>query len=304
MSDTGGGGSSIPAAGTLAVTEASLPLPAGASTEATLVAQSAKLPATLGQKAMAASMAVAIASDQSALTISGSVTTSGTVTADTELNAAAALADAASATVSTATVGAVPLLMNATTLDRARAVINTLDSVGTGIAAAGIVGQLDDVSTTAVTENQFAPVRISTRRALLVEGVASGTAVPVSGAVTANAGTGTLAVSAASLPLPSGAATAANQVIPVTATTATLTNTASSATNVTVQASNASRKGLILYNDSTQVAYVKFGATASSTSFTVYLLPNASYEMGPTVYSGIVDAIWVAANGSMRATEW
>lgn len=37
------------------------------------------------------------------------------------------------------------------------------------------------------------------------------TALPVSGTVTANAGTGTLAVSAASLPLPSGAATAAKQ---------------------------------------------------------------------------------------------
>src|SRR5262245_16653961 len=36
-------------------------------------------------------------------------------------------------------------------------------------------------------------------------------AIPVSGTVTANAGSGTLAVSAASLPLPSGAATGAKQ---------------------------------------------------------------------------------------------
>ena len=40
---------------------------------------------------------------------------------------------------------------------------------------------------------------------------------PVSGTVTANAGTGTMAVSAASLPLPTGAATSANQVAPVSA---------------------------------------------------------------------------------------
>jgi len=104
------------------------------------------------------------------------------VTVDSELMAAAALADAASATPTTPSVGAVPLLMNATTVDRQRAVIAALDSVGTGIAAAGIVGQFDDTSTAAVTENQFAPVRISTRRALLVEGVASGTAVPISAA--------------------------------------------------------------------------------------------------------------------------
>jgi len=94
------------------------------------------------------------------------VPVSGTVTADTELNAAAALADAASATVSTATVGAVPLLMNATTLDRARAVINTLNSTGTGIQASGMVAQFDDVSPTAITENLFGPLRISANRNL------------------------------------------------------------------------------------------------------------------------------------------
>lgn len=56
-------------------------LPTGAATETTLAAASAKLPATLGQKAMAASMAVVVASDQSAIPVSGSVTVSGTVAA-------------------------------------------------------------------------------------------------------------------------------------------------------------------------------------------------------------------------------
>lgn len=46
------------------VSAASLPLPSGASTEATLSAASAKLPATLGQKTAAASMAVVLASDK------------------------------------------------------------------------------------------------------------------------------------------------------------------------------------------------------------------------------------------------
>ena len=74
-------------------------------------------------------------------------------------------------------------------------VVDGLDSTATGIQAVGIVGQFDDVTTGAVTENQFAPVRISTRRALLVEGVASGTAQPIS---------------AASLPLPTSASTEAS----------------------------------------------------------------------------------------------
>ena len=50
------------------------------STETTLAAQSAKLPATLGQKAMAASMAVTIASDQSSLNVNN---ISGTVSLPT-----------------------------------------------------------------------------------------------------------------------------------------------------------------------------------------------------------------------------
>jgi hypothetical protein len=54
------------------------------------------------------------------------------------------------------------------------------DSTGAGVAAVGPLMQFDDASTAAVTENQFAPPRISSRRAQLVEGVASGTAVKVS----------------------------------------------------------------------------------------------------------------------------
>jgi hypothetical protein len=113
----------------------------------------------------------------------------GTVTVDSELNAAAALADGASATVSTATVGSVGLVMNATTLDRQRAVVAALDSTGTGIATAGIVGQFDDTSTAAVTENQFAPARISSARALIVDprgsaSIASGQVTPTASAAT------------------------------------------------------------------------------------------------------------------------
>lgn len=49
------------------ISAAALPLPADAATETTLSAASAKLPATLGQKAMAASMAVVVASDQTSI---------------------------------------------------------------------------------------------------------------------------------------------------------------------------------------------------------------------------------------------
>lgn len=70
---------SVPVTGTFwqstqPVSVASLPLPSGAATDATLAAASAKLPATLGQKVMATSMAVTIASDQTAIPITGSIT--------------------------------------------------------------------------------------------------------------------------------------------------------------------------------------------------------------------------------------
>lgn len=68
-----------------------------------------------------------------------------------------------------------------------------LDSTGAGVQAVGILAQFDDASTAAVTENQFAAPRISTRRALLVEGVSSGTAVAVSGTVTASGAAGDVA---------------------------------------------------------------------------------------------------------------
>lgn len=84
--------------------------------------------------------------------------------------------------------------------------------------------------------------------------------------------------------------------------TATLTNVASSATSVTLLASNTARIGAQIYNDSTQICFVKFGTTASSTSFTVALASAVYYEV-PAGYTGRIDGIWVSANGNARVTE-
>lgn len=102
----------------------------------------------------------------------------GLTTRQVGIAAAAALADATAnpTTVATAVFNEV---FGGTTWDRARSITAGADTTGTGIAAAGLMAQLDDTATTAVTENQFAPIRLSTRRALLVEGVASGTAITV-----------------------------------------------------------------------------------------------------------------------------
>jgi hypothetical protein len=102
---------------------------------------------------------------------------------DTELPAAAALGDGAAANPTAPTVGNIHLLMNATTMDRQRAILNAMDSNGIGIAAAGLMAQLDDTAPSSVTENQFGPLRMSSRRVLMVEGVPSGVSQQVEGGV-------------------------------------------------------------------------------------------------------------------------
>ena len=85
--------------------------------------------------------------------------------------------------------------------------------------------------------------------------------------------------------------------------TATLSNVAASATNVTILASNANRQGAFVYNDSTAVLYLKFGAIASTTSHTVQLAAGQLYEIPVPVYTGIIDGLWASATGTARVTE-
>lgn len=84
--------------------------------------------------------------------------------------------------------------------------------------------------------------------------------------------------------------------------TGTHANVASSASNVTLLASNASRLGATIYNDSTAILYVKLGATASTTSYAAQMATLSYYEV-PFGYTGIIDGIWASANGNARVTE-
>jgi hypothetical protein len=88
------------------------------------------------------------------------------------------------------------------------------------------------------------------------------------------------------------------------AATATLTNVAASASSTTLLASNANRLGAVIVNDSTSVLYVKYGATASSTSYTYRLGINATLTLdGALLYTGLISGIWVSATGAARITE-
>lgn len=109
-----------------------------------------------------------------------------------------------------------------------------------------------------------------------------------------------------------------SQYFPVNSTTGVLkvqeirpatpaqSSVANSASSVSLLASNANRLGATIFNDDTAntgaTLKVKLGATASATSFTVALAPQAYYEV-PFGYTGAIDGIASAATGNARITE-
>lgn len=148
-------------------------------------------------------------------------------------------------------------------------------------------------------------------------------------------------ISAVSLPLPTGAATATNQTnglqktkvvgdsgLPVTSTTvgpkealdvnvtntgivpvsaSSLTSVVGSLSNVTLLAANANRKMAMVTNESNNNAanlYLKFGATASTTSYTILVPPGGYFEFPVPIWPGRVDGIWSTnSNATARMTE-
>ena len=84
------------------------------------------------------------------------------------------------------------------------------------------------------------------------------------------------------------------------AITTTSTNVASSATSVSLLASNVNRKFASFRNDSTAIAYIELGTTATTSS--VYRLEPQGF-MSLDNYTGVVSCIWASANGFMRVSE-
>lgn len=82
------------------------------------------------------------------------------------------------------------------------------------------------------------------------------------------------------------------------------TSVSDSATNVILLGANSTRVGASFFNDSTEIAYLKEGITASTTDFTVKMQPGAFYELAQPCWLGQIDCIWANnASGAMRITE-
>ena len=87
------------------------------------------------------------------------------------------------------------------------------------------------------------------------------------------------------------------------ASSAVVTSVTSSATNSTLLAANSNRKGVLLYNNSTSILYIKYGAVSSLSDHSLAIGPGGYFEFPPPIYIGIVDCIWSVANGSAKITE-
>lgn len=86
--------------------------------------------------------------------------------------------------------------------------------------------------------------------------------------------------------------------------TAAKANVSASASSVTLFAANANARGRKIWNDSTAIMYLdESGGTASATSCTQKIPPDATYEdfVG---CQNLWTAIWSAASGTARTTEY
>lgn len=95
-----------------------------------------------------------------------------------------------------------------------------------------------------------------------------------------------------------------NGVIAISPQVATLANVTGSATSVPLFTPAPIANGRTIWNDSTATLFVKFGATASATSYTVQIPAQGYFEFPAPVYAGEVDGIWSAAAGAARLTSW
>lgn len=264
---------------------------------------------TEGQKIMANSLPVVIASDQSAITVAQSTAAnfnatvvqssginlhvnvdnfpatqpvSGTVTVTqatgTNLHT---VVDSGSITVTQATGTNLHAVIDSGTLTAVTAITNALP------AGTNLLGKVGIDQTTVGTTNGVSIAQLGT-----------GTINTGNG----TSGTGTLRVAIAS---DNTSNTNPFLVADQKAATSTTSNVAASATSTSILALNATRKGAMIFNDSAATLYLKFGTTASTTSYTVQIAGNGYYEFPayPGLYTGACDGIWSSATGNARVTE-
>lgn len=100
---------------------------------------------------------------------------------------------------------------------------------------------------------------------------------------------------------------AASRTLPPASATATLSNVSASALSVTLLASNASRLGGSIVNDSTAILYILLGTGTASTTNYSYAIEGKTTVGGvfeiPPGFTAQITGIWSSATGAARVTE-
>lgn len=91
--------------------------------------------------------------------------------------------------------------------------------------------------------------------------------------------------------------TSAVPILPDRCATATPTNVPDTTSSTTIAASNPSRLGLTVFNDSSAALLLHFGATTSATAFVAKVPADSYYVMDSPIYTGAVNGIWLADGG-------
>jgi len=90
---------------------------------------------------------------------------------------------------------------------------------------------------------------------------------------------------------------------PLVSGTSTHADVPASVTSVILSAASPVRTGVAIYNDSAAELLINLGSTASSSSFTVSMLPGSYFET-PFGYIGDISGIWSEVSGNARVTEF
>ena len=133
--------------------------------------------------------------------------------------------------------------------------------------------------------------------------VVDGSAVtqPISGTVTANAGTGPFPISDNGGSITVDGTVAVNNFPGASTGTATVTNVSVSTTVATLSASNAAKTKVVVYNE-TGTLFVKLGTGATAASYSYRLTANTVLEV--TGYHGVITGIKLSGTSAALVTEF
>jgi hypothetical protein len=85
---------------------------------------------------------------------------------------------------------------------------------------------------------------------------------------------------------------------------ATVSRVATSTAAATLFAATGAAANRLIFNEAAAVLYVKFGASASATDYTVQVAAGGYYEAPEPTYSGIITGILASGTGQAQCTSY